>query len=219
MWQCKICGKNFNKEPIYCSHCGATDNFLIKINPKDSDDFYKEVENNFHSPVSIKSFSDYDNMVKDFLADEYVPLSRKIKEPFEDEVKLKAEKKIREEKLKNIDHEYYESIKSYVGTEGIENEDYYKSLENFFQEPVNNRDETTFNGLFSKEDTIENTFLRSKQKEKRLDKINVKTEGLLHKLNRNIKLPSFIGVLRKRNNGSEEILMNLEKKIASYLKF
>lgn len=211
MWQCKICGKKFNKEPIYCSHCGATDNFLVKINPKDSDAFYKEVENSFHSPVSTKSFSDYDDMIKDFLADEYIPVSRKVKEPFEDEIRLKAEKEVREEKLKSIDHEYYESIKTYVGADGIEKEDYYKSLENLFQEPVN-KDETTFNGLFSKDNTMENTFLKPKQKEKWLDKINGKAGGVISKLNRNINFSSLGRALKKGGKGGEEILVDAEKR-------
>lgn len=168
MWQCKVCGKKFNKEPVYCSYCGATDDFLTVSDPKDSEDFYKEVENNFNSPVSNKTFQDYDSMIKDFMSDEYVPVSTKVKEPFEDEMKLKAEKRAREEKLNKIDQEYYESIKTVVGADGIEKEDYYESLEDMFKEPINAQDETTFNGLFKKEDTMENTFLKPKQKEKRV---------------------------------------------------
>lgn len=170
MWQCRVCGKKFNKEPIYCSHCGASEEFIVELTPEDSEDFYKGVESSFNTPVSGKSYDEYDDMIKDFLADEYTPVSKKVKKPFEDEDKMKARKKAKEEKLKTIDHEYYESIKSVVGDEGIEKEDYYKSLEDLFKDPINAQQETTFNGLFSRDDTMENTFLKPKKKEKRAER-------------------------------------------------
>ena len=170
MWQCKECGKKFNIEPIYCDFCGASEGFLEQVDQAAEDDFYKQVENSFNTSVQAKSFHDYDSLIKDFMADEYIPVSTKVKEPFEDEERLRKEKAEKEKKLKSLDDDYYESIKSVVGAESLENDDYYKDLETMFNEPINSGDQTTFNGIFKKEDTIENTFLKPKKKAKRVIK-------------------------------------------------
>lgn len=167
MWQCKECGKKFSVEPIYCDFCGATDDFLEPVDAAAQEDFYREVESSFNTSVQAKNFHDYDSLIRDFMADEYTPISTKVKEPFEDEERLKKEKAERETKRKTADEEYYDSIRSIAGAESVENDDFYHDLEGMFKEPLQGGDETTFNGIFEKEDTIENTFLRPKKKTKR----------------------------------------------------
>lgn len=167
MWQCKECGKKYSAEPIYCDFCGATENFIEPVDIEENESFYRGVEASFQNNVSGKDFEDYDKLIKDFLADEYQPISRKVKEPFEDEMIEKEKRLRREKRLESLDNEYYESIKTVVGTDSIEKDDYYKDLEDLFKEPLQGGDQTTFNGIFKKNDTIENTFLKPKSKKGR----------------------------------------------------
>lgn len=169
MWQCKECGKKFHIEPVYCDFCGATEDFLEALDQEEVNSFYQSVEKSFQAQVGSpeKSFEEFDDLIKDFMSDEYKPLSTRVKEPFEDEEREKKERAAKEARLTNLDRDYYDSIKHVVGDEGIEKDDYYKSLEELFKEPESSGHETTFNGIFKKEDTIENTFLNPKKKIKR----------------------------------------------------
>lgn len=167
MWQCKECGTKYSVEPIYCDFCGATENFIEPVDIRENESFYRGVEAGFQNNLANKDFEDYDQLIKDFLADEYQPISRKVKEPFEDEMLEKEKKQRREKRLESLDNEYYESIKTVVGTDSIEKDDYYKDLEDLFKEPLQAGDQTTFNGIFKRDDTMENTFLKPKNKKGR----------------------------------------------------
>lgn len=198
MWQCKECGKKYNAEPIYCDFCGASENFIEPVNASENESFYEGVEKSYQTNICNKNFDDYDQLIKDFLSDEYQPISRKIKEPFEDEMLEKAKKERREERLKSIDNEYYESIKTVVGTDSIEMDEYYRDLEDLFKEPIQSGDQTTFNGIFRKEDTIENTFLKPKDRKGRsIQKANETLAKPKKKIN--IPVPSF-NFDKKENN-------------------
>ncbi len=209
MWQCKECGRKFNIEPIYCDFCGATDNFLEAIDKSENDSFYKGIEQSYQSKIGNKNFDDFDKLIKDFLADEYQPISRKVKEPFEDEMKEKAKAKLREKKLESLDTEYYESIKTVVGTESIEKDDYYQELEDLFKAPIQSGDQTTFNGIFKKNDTMENTFLNPKNKKGR--SIPLKKESFSKPVKKKpIPLPS-LNFWEKNDNGDKKNNHNNKK--------
>lgn len=206
MWQCKECGKKYSTEPIYCDFCGAAENFIEPVDIKENESFYKGVEAGFRNNLAKKDFDDYDQLIKDFLADEYQPISRKVKEPFEDEMIEKAKKQRREKRLESLDNEYYESIKTVVGTDSIEKDDYYKDLEDLFKEPVQGGDQTTFNGIFKKNDTIENTFLKPKNKKGRSvveDKIKSNTPIKRPKLPLSIPIP-MIGTAKMNKDSFKE---------------
>lgn len=206
MWQCKECGKKYSAEPIYCDFCGATENFIEPIDIKENDSFYKGVEAGLKNNHAKRDFDDYDQLIKDFLADEYQPISRKVKEPFEDEMLEKERKKRREKRLENLDNEYYESIKTVVGADSIEKDDYYKDLEDLFKEPVQGGDQTTFNGIFKKDDTIENTFLKPKNKKGRIpveDKMKLNTGIKRPKLPISIPIP-MIGMAKKNKDSFKD---------------
>ncbi len=201
MWQCKECGKKYNLEPIYCDFCGATENFIEPVDKNENESFYEGVEKSYREKIGNKNFDDYDQLIKDFLNDEYQPVSRKIKEPFEDEMKEKAKKKLREKKLESLDTEYYESIKTVVGAEHIEKDDYYKDLEDLFKDPIEAGNQTTFNGIFKKDDTMENTFLKLKSKKGR--SINSSKEDVVKPKQKNaIPLPS-LKFGKKKDDGIE----------------
>lgn len=206
MWQCKECGKKYSAEPIYCDFCGATENFLEPVDVKENESFYRGVEAGFQNNLAKKDFEDYDQLIKDFLADEYQPISRKIKEPFEDEMLEKEKKQRREKRLESLDNEYYESIKTVVGTDIIEKDDYYKDLEDLFKEPVQGGDQTTFNGIFKKEDTVENTFLKPKNKKGRSvveNKIKANAPKKIPKMPISIPIP-MIGSAKKNKDSFSE---------------
>jgi hypothetical protein len=206
MWQCKECGKKYSAEPIYCDFCGATENFLEPVDVKENESFYRGVEAGFQNNLANKDFDDYDKLIKDFLADEYQPISRKVKEPFEDEMLEKEKRQRREKRLESLDNEYYESIKTVVGTESIEKDDYYKDLEDLFKEPLQGGDQTTFNGIFKKEDTIENTFLKPRNKKGRSvveNKIKANSPKKRLKIPISIPIP-MIGSAKKKKDGFSE---------------
>lgn len=171
MWECRECGKKFHTEPIFCDFCGATGDFLKPLDQAEVEAFYRDVENSFNANVSArgeeKSFEDYDALIRDFLSDEYNPIDTRVKEPFEDEERERAARKAKEEKLATLDAEYYASLKHLTGEESEEKDDYYKNLEGVFGEELSGGHETTFNGIFREEDTMENTFLKPKPKTKR----------------------------------------------------
>ena len=198
MWQCKECGKKYNAEPIYCDFCGAAENFIEPVDIKENESFYEGVEKSFQTNIGNKDFEDYDQLIKDFLSDEYQPISRKVKEPFEDEMLEKAKKEQREKRLQSLDNEYYESIKTVVGTESIEKDDYYKELEDLFKEPIQSGDQTTFNGIFKKDDTMENTFLKPKNRKGRSGTVSAEPSVKTKKVN--IPIPS-LNFGKKNNNG------------------
>ncbi len=206
MWQCKECGKKYNAEPIYCDFCGATENFIEPVDVKENESFYRGVEAGIQNNIANKDFEDYDQLIKDFLSDEYQPISRKVKEPFEDEMLEKAKKQRREKRLESLDNEYYESIKTVVGTDSIEKDDYYKDLEDLFKEPAQSGDQTTFNGIFKKNDTIENTFLKPKNKKGRsVNDEKVKTAKPKRELNIPFSIPiPAIGFGKKKESFSEK---------------
>ncbi|MDD2370537.1 MAG: hypothetical protein PHQ32_00850 [Firmicutes bacterium] len=190
MWQCKECGKKYDIEPIYCDFCGATENFIEPVDIVETENFYAGVEQNYRKKIENKNFDDYDQMIKDFLNDEYQPVSRKVKEPFEDEMKEKAKEKLRKKRLESLDNEYYESIQTVVGSKSIEKDDYYKDLEDLFKDPIQSGDQTTFNGIFKKDDTMENTFLNPRNRKGRIPASN--REGISkQKPKKNIPLPTL----------------------------
>lgn len=203
MWQCKECGTKYSVEPIYCDFCGATENFIEPVDIEENESFYRGVEAGFQNNVANKDFEDYDQLIKDFLADEYQPISRKIKEPFEDEMLEKEKKQKREKRLESLDNEYYESIKTVVGTDSIEKDDYYKDLEDLFKEPLQAGDQTTFNGIFKRDDTMENTFLKPKNKKGRSV---VEEKIIAAKPKKKLKMPISIPIptiaLAKKNKES-----------------
>lgn len=214
MWQCKECGKKFNIEPIYCDFCGATENFIEPVDKSENEAFYKGVEQGYHAKIDNKDFDDYDKLIKDFLTDEYIPISRKVKEPFEDEMLEKAKNKLREKKLKSIDNEYYESIKTVVGSDSIEKDDYYKDLEDLFKEPIQSGDQTTFNGIFKKNDTMENTFLKPKNKKSR--SIPLDSEPVIKPVKKmSISMPAIS--FGKKTDGSNEGSRHDDKKLMKIL--
>lgn len=207
MWQCKECGKKYSAEPIYCDFCGATENFIEPVDTKENESFYRGVEASFQSNIAKKDFEDYDKLIKDFLADEYQPISRKVKEPFEDEMLEKEKKQRREKRLESLDNEYYESIKTVVGTDSIEKDDYYKDLEDLFKEPVQSGDQTTFNGIFKKADTMENTFLKPRNNKGRSvveEKINAAKPKKKIKMPISIPIPTIAMAKKKKDNLSEK---------------
>lgn len=206
MWQCKECGKKYSAEPIYCDYCGATENFIEPVDIKENESFYRGVEAGFHNNVANKDFEDYDKLIKDFLTDEYQPISRKVKEPFEDEMLEKEKKQRREKRLESLDNEYYESIKTVVGTDSIEKDDYYKDLEDLFKEPLQSGDQTTFNGIFKKNDTMENTFLKPKNRKGRSvveEKINGAKPKKKLKMPISIPIPT-VALTKKNKDGFSE---------------
>ncbi len=207
MWQCKECGKKYSAEPIYCDFCGATENFIEPVDVKENESFYRGIEAGFQNNVAKKDFDDYDKLIKDFLADEYQPISRKVKEPFEDEMLEKEKKQRREKRLESLDNEYYESIKTVVGTDSIEKDDYYKDLEDLFKEPVQAGDQTTFNGIFKRNDTIENTFLKPKNKKGRSvvdEKVKSAKPDKKFKMPVSIPIPTIALAKKNKDNFSEK---------------
>lgn len=194
MWQCKECGKKFHLEPPYCDACGATQGFRNVPDPDDAEAFFRAVEASFfleekgpEQPEEAE-YEDYDTLIRDFLKDEYKPVSKEVRRPFEEEDRLRQERKAREAREASLDQEYYDSLKNVVGEEALEGDDYYRDLEELFREkPAKGGHETTFGGLFDKEDTLENTFLKPGKKGKRQKDAPVP-------LRKPSKRPSFPGI-------------------------
>lgn len=145
MKKCKYCGKEFDSTPIYCVRCGASEDFLVRKTQNPKPNYTDE-----------GSYHDYDELVKDFLGDDKKQSLGTEKVTFDD--------------VDEPEDEYYASLKKKLGSESINSrvkkpkEDYYGELEDLFDEPLRSTEETTFNGIFDKEDTIENTFFRKKEK-------------------------------------------------------
>ncbi len=174
MWQCNECGKKFHMEPPYCDACGATQGFRNVPDPEEAEAFFRAVEASFFMEEEDKvqqetqGYDDYDTLIRDFLKDEYKPVSKEVRRPFEEEDRLRQERKAREAREASLDQEYYDSLKDVVGEEALEGDDYYRDLEQLFQDKqAKGGHETTFGGLFDKEDTLENTFLKPGRKGKR----------------------------------------------------
>ena len=71
---------------------------------------------------------------------------------------------------KESDDEYYSFLKKKLGNEPLNSrskDEYYSALEDVLEDPLHSTEETTFNGIFDKEDTIENTFFKSKEKKRK----------------------------------------------------
>lgn len=146
MKKCKYCGKEFESTPVYCIRCGASDDFLIQKMDK--------VTNNIYNKES--KIKNYDELAKEFLGDEYTKNDKW------------AIPKYKLNQIENEqDYEYYSFLKEKLGNEPLNNRnknEYYNALENISKDPLCSIEETTFNGIFDKEDTIENTFFKSKEK-------------------------------------------------------
>ena len=149
MKKCKYCGKEFESTPVYCIHCGASNNFLIKKTDEVINK-YSEKNNieNYYEP--IKKFSgDKDKYIK----------NDKWAIPRDELNQIK----------KALDNEYYSFIKKKLGNKPVNSrikDEYYSDLKDILEDPLRSIEETTFNGIFDKEDTIENTFFKSKEKKR-----------------------------------------------------
>ncbi|AMP20875.1 hypothetical protein AZF37_06600 [endosymbiont 'TC1' of Trimyema compressum] len=149
MKKCKYCGKEFESTPVYCVRCGASDDFLIRKTDKVTSKYSKE----------SKKIENYDDLVKEFLGDEHTK-NDKWAIPRDELNQIKKES----------DDEYYSFLKKKLGNEPLNSrskDEYYSALEDVLEDPLHSTEETTFNGIFDKEDTIENTFFKSKEKKGR----------------------------------------------------
>ena len=149
--KCKYCGKEFESTPIYCVRCGASGDFLVRKTDKPDSQLTEK-----------NKIENYDELVKEFLGDEYTKNDKWASSAnrFEETVDEEPE------------DEYYSFLKKKLGNEPLNNkskDEYYGALENALEEQLHLTEETTFNGIFDKEDTIENTFFKRKEKKGRGD--------------------------------------------------
>lgn len=153
--KCKYCGKEFESTPVYCVRCGASDDFLIRKTDRAISKYSEESKTENYDELLVKKFLTNDKWAI------HIDKSNQIK--------------------KEPDDEYYSFLKKKLGNEPLNSRNknkYYSAFEDVLEEdPLHSTEETTFNGIFDKEDTIENTFFKSKEKkEKRASSRNIKSQ-------------------------------------------
>lgn len=177
---CKYCGKEFKSTPMYCTRCGAVKDFLIRkkeVGASDEDDalaFFGEDKSKSYRNESLENLKTSKNTSrKTFDLDDLAGLfsEEQKQEPtehyYEKYLDDPSGSFLNKRKITEETDPYYTSIKNSIGESpagkgSLEYADdpYYRELENLLGEEIKSADETTFNGIFKKDDTIENTFLK-----------------------------------------------------------